>query len=173
MTRRFSQWLVFASWLCVPLAAVTLADTPADWVGDLSPISAADWTYERAAHLIQRAGFGATPEEIERLARLTPQQAVDLLVDYTAMDNSAAKPFEESGVWDRGMDPFPPSRADAVRQAREHGEALGVRALPDGSPRRLQPVVEKFFTLRANHRDTTLGVVANRMLTRIVHSRRS
>jgi uncharacterized protein (DUF1800 family) len=168
MTRRFSHWLLFGSWLCVPLAAATLAGAPADWTGDLSPISSADWTYERAAHLIERAGFGATPEEIERLARLTPQQAVDQLVDYAAIDNSASKPFEESGVWDRGMDPFPPSRADAVRQAREHGEALGVRALPEGSPRRLQPVVDKFFYgLRANSIETQRLAVwwANRMLT--------
>jgi len=168
MTRRFSQWLLFVSWLCVPLAAVTLTGAPTDWAGDLSPISPADWTYERAAHLIERAGFGATPEEIERLARLTPQQAVDQLVDYTAIDNSASKPFQESGVWDRGMDPFPPSRADAVRQARERGEALGVRALPEGSPRRLQPVVDKFFYgLRANSIETQRLAVwwANRMLT--------
>jgi len=168
MTRRFSQGLLFVSWLCVPLAAVTLTGAPTDWAGDLSPISPADWTYERAAHLIERAGFGATPEEIERLARLTPQQAVDQLVDYTAIDNSASKPFQESGVWDRGMDPFPPSRADAVRQARERGEALGVRALPEGSPRRLQPVVDKFFYgLRANSIETQRLAVwwANRMLT--------
>jgi len=168
MTRRFSQGLLFVSWLCVPLAAVTLTGAPTDWAGDLSPISPADWTYERAAHLIERAGFGATPEEIERLARLTPQQAVDQLVDYAAIDNSASKPFQESGVWDRGMDPFPPSRADAVRQARERGEALGVRALPEGSPRRLQPVVDKFFYgLRANSIETQRLAVwwANRMLT--------
>ena len=79
MTRRFSQWLLFGSWLCVPLAAATLAGAPADWTGDLSPIAPADWTYERAAHLIERAGFGATPEEIERAVQLTPQQAVDQL----------------------------------------------------------------------------------------------
>jgi hypothetical protein len=168
MVRPVSRWFLYASWLCVALSAVTLADTSADWMGDLSPVSPADWTYERAAHLIERAGFGATPEEIERLARLTPEQAVDQLVDYTAIDNSATKAFDESGVWDRGMDPFPPSRADAVRQARERGEALGVRALPEGSPRRLQPVVDKFFYgLRANSIETQrLGVWwANRMLT--------
>jgi hypothetical protein len=168
MTRRTRHWPQLAAWLFVPLTSVTLAETPTDWTSDLSPISVRDWTYERAAHLLERAGFGGTPEEIERLASMTPQQAVDLLVDYEAVDNSAAKPFEESGVWDPGMDPFPPSRADAVRQAREHGEALGAKALPAGSPRRLQPVVDKFFYgLRANSIETQrLGVWwANRMLT--------
>jgi uncharacterized protein (DUF1800 family) len=168
MTRRSRHSLQLAAWLFVPLTVVTLAETPADWTDDLSPISVRDWTYERAAHLLERAGFGGTPEEIERLASMAPQQAVDRLVDYEAVDNSAAKPFEESGVWDTGMDPFPPSRADAVRQARERGEALGVKALPAGSPRRLQPVVDKFFYgLRANSIETQrLGVWwANRMLT--------
>jgi uncharacterized protein (DUF1800 family) len=167
MARQPTRWLLSA-WLCASLAAVGVAESPASWSGDLSPISPSDWTYDRAAHLIDRAGFGATPEEIEPLARLTPQQAVDRLVDYEAIDNSAARPFEESGVWDRGMDPFPASRADAVRQARERGEALGVRALPEGSPRRIQPVVDKFFYgLRANSIETQrLGVWwANRMLT--------
>jgi len=167
MARQPARWLLSA-WLCASLVAVGGAESPANWTGDLSPIAPSDWTYDRAAHLIGRAGFGATPEEVEQLARLTPQQAVDRLVDYEAIDNSAARPFEESGVWDRGMDPFPPSRADAVRQARERGEALGVRALPEGSPRRLQPVVDKFFYgLRANSIETQrLGVWwANRMLT--------
>ncbi len=171
MTARFGRWFLIWSLLGVGLAAVTLADAPAapaTWTDDLSPIAASDWTDDRAAHLIERAGFGATPEEIERLARLTPQQAVDALVDYEAVDNSAAAPFEASGVWDRGMDPFPPSRAEAVRLAREHGEALGVRTLAAGSQRRLQPVVDKFFYgLRANTIETQrLGVWwANRMLT--------
>src|SRR4029077_6189720 len=153
------------------LAAGTLADTPgapASWTDDVSPITAADWNADRAAHLLARAGFGGTPEEIERLACLTPQQAVDSLVEYQRIDNSRARAFEESGVWDAGMDPFPPSRAEAVRLAREHGAALGVAVLPAGSPRRIQPVVDKFFYgLRANSIETQrLGVWwANRMVT--------
>ena len=66
------------------------------------------------------------------------------------------------------MDPFPPSRAEAVRIARERGEALGVKVLPEGSQRRLQPVVDKFFYgLAANGIETQrLGLWwAHRMLT--------
>ncbi len=161
-SRRFLCCLAAAAGLG---AAAAAAPT---WTDDLSPIAAADWNAERAAHLVERAGFGGTPEEIQHLASLTPQQAVDSLVDYQKIDNSAAPAFEASGVWDAGMDPFPPSRAEAVRLGREHGEALGVKVLPDGSPRRLQPVVDKFFYgLRANSIETQrLGVWwANRMLT--------
>jgi hypothetical protein len=136
-------------------------------VDDLSPIAPADWSYNRAAHLVERAGFGATPEDIQRFAAMSPRQAVDALVDYEAIDGRELKPFDESGVWDPGMDPFPPSRAEAVRIARERGESMGVKVLPEGTPRRLQPVVDKFFYgLAANNIETQrLGLWwANRML---------
>jgi hypothetical protein len=150
------------------LAVAARAAAPPAWTNDLSPIAPGDWNAARAAHLLERAGFGGTPEDVARLAAMTPQRAVDSLVDYASVDNRAAKPFEESGVWDPGMDPFPPSRAEAVRIGRERGEALGVKVLPEGSQRRLQPVVDKFFYgLRANAIETQrLGVWwATRMLT--------
>jgi len=140
--------------------------TPSTWTDDLTPISATDWSYDRAAHLLERAGFGGTPQEIARLAAMTPRQAVDSLVDFEAVPGSL-KPFDESGIWDPGMDPFPPSRAEAVRVAREHGEGLGEKLRPEGAQRRLQPVVDKFFySLAANQIETQrLGLWwANRML---------
>jgi len=157
------------SFLCgLSLIPVTLADGPATWVDDLSPIAASEWNGGRASQLIERAGFGATPEDIARLAAMTPTQAVSSLVDYEAIDNRALQPFDASGTWDPGMDPFPASRAEAVRIARERGAALGVKVLPEGADRRLQPVVDKFFYgLRTNSIETQrLGVWwANRMLT--------
>src|SRR5438034_336417 len=50
--------------------AATAGSGPSAWVGDFSPIPAADWNYDRAAHLLERAGFGGTPEEIEALAAM-------------------------------------------------------------------------------------------------------
>jgi len=161
----------------VALAAIVAAPTvfsaapagpgPADWTNDLSPITAAEWNAERAAHLLERAGFGGTPEEIARLAAMTPRAAVDALVDFESI-KSDLKPFDESGIWDPGMDPFPPSRAEAVRLARARGEGLGEKVRPEGAQRRLQPVVDKFFySLAANNIETQrLGLWwANRMLT--------
>jgi hypothetical protein len=144
-----------------------IAAGPALWTNDLSPITAADWSYDRAGHLLERAGFGASPAEIARVAAMTPQQAVVHLVNYQSIDASALTPFDESGIWDPGMDPFPPSRAEAVRLARERGEGLGEKVLPVGTQRRLQPVVDKFFySLTANQIETQrLGLWwANRML---------
>ena len=140
--------------------------SPSAWAGDLSPIAARDWNRARAAHLLERAGFGGSPDDIARVAAMSPQQAVDMLVDYESIP-SVLPPFDDSGIWDPGMDPFPPSRAEAVRIARERGEALGVKVLPEGAQRRLQPIVDKFFySLMANTIETQrLGLWwANRML---------
>ncbi len=148
-----------------PVASSTAA-SPSAWAGDLSPIGAGDWNHARAAHLLERAGFGGSPEDVARFAAMSPQRAVDALVDYEALPDDLP-PFDASGVWDPGMDPFPPSRAEAVRIARERGESLGVKVLPDGAQRRLQPIVDKFFySLTANNIETQrLGLWwANRML---------
>ena len=154
--RPLSLLLGGALLLAVGAAVVAAAGSgPAGWVNDLTPITAADWDYDKAAHLIERAGFGATPAEIERLAAMTPEAAVDELVNYTTVDNSATPAFDPSPIWDPGMDPFPKSRADAVRIARETGSSMGVAMLPDVTQRRLQPVVNKFFYgLRSNAIET-------------------
>ena len=141
--------------LCLPMAASAEDASSAEWTNDTSPIGAPDWNYERAAHLLERVGFGATPAEIRRLAAMSPGEAVRQLVDYEPIDTSALPDFDESGMWDPGMDPFPPSRAEAVRIAREKGSAMGVKVLPEGSSRRIQPVVDKFFYgLRADVLET-------------------
>ena len=123
------------------------------WVNDLTPISEIDWSYERAAHLLERAGFGGTPEEISRLASLTPNQAVKSLVYFDKSDQNINS-FEHSGIHDPGLDPFPPSRPATTELAKANGEALGVKVKPTGN-RRLQPVVNKFFYwLRASVLET-------------------
>ena len=127
---------------------------PVAWENDLTPITPADWDYQKAAHLLERGGFGGTPEAVGRLSEMTPQAAVDWLVNYQRQPDSAPA-FNASPIWDPGMDPFPKSRADAVRIARETGQSMGVSMLSEGASRRLQPVVNKFFYgLRSNAVET-------------------
>ena len=78
------------------------------------------------------------------MASLSPDAAVRHLVAYHRVDDSHVPAFEESGVFDPSLDPFPKSRIDAVRIARANGEAMGVRVKPGGD-RPLQPVVNRFF----------------------------
>ncbi len=126
----------------------------ASWIEDLAPISEADWSYERARHLLDRAGFGGAPDDVARLARMTPNAAVASLVDYQAIGTDRLKPFEHSGVYDPTLTPFPPTRPAATRLAAETGAAMGVAVKPSGS-RRLQPVADRFFYwLRASALET-------------------
>ena len=129
---------------------------------DLSPIEKSQFGYAEAKHLAYRAGFGANPSEIKRLANLGPKQAVEF---YLRKDD-LAEHFEHSGIFDPGLDPFPPSRPATTIMAKQNGEALGIKVRETGN-RRLQPVVNKFFYwLRASRLETDRVAYwwANRML---------
>lgn len=146
-------------------SAVALA-SPAAWQDDLSPIAEADWSRERAAHLLERTGFGATPDQIASFARLSPKQAVRRLVRYQQTPNPQPS-FEDSGAFDAGLEPFSPSRPAATEQARDTGEALGVKVKPGGN-RRMQQVADRYlYWLRASKLETQRVAYwwANRMLT--------
>ena len=128
---------------------------PASWEGDLSPITAADWSYDRAAHLLGRAGFSGTPEEIRKLADMSPEQAVRSLVHYDRIASDYLQPFEHSGFWDETLIPFPPSRPAATDLALSQGESMGVRVKPEHVNRHVQPVSDRFFYwLRATTLET-------------------
>ena len=150
-----------AAFSLVTLAALT--NIPSSWAqsagldagrNQLAPLPDAQWDYNHAAHLLERAGFGGTPEQIEALASMTPAAAVRSLVYFEDADNSHLAPFVHSGIHDAGLEPFPPSRPATTELAKANGEALGVKVKPEGN-RRLQPVVNKFFYwLRASVLET-------------------
>lgn len=142
---------------------------PDAWIGDLSPITKTDWNYARAGHLLERAGFGGTPEEIEKLARMTPEQAVNYLVDYDAIADKA-QPFEESGIWDEAMLKHIDAAfnfSQGLAAGYHRGDAYGVKPNPAGTTRRLQPVVDQlYYRLFAHRFEWTRASLwwANRML---------
>ena len=145
---RMVHWIALSLALLAALAAVPcradVAASPAEWVDDLRPIDASDWNPERAAHLLERAGFGATPSDTRQSFALGPRAAVKALVRPQVADDSAVGPFQPSGIPDAGIDPFPESRPLATDTAKARGVAIGVQVKPTGN-RRLQPVVDKFF----------------------------
>ena len=151
--------------LLVALLSIPAVASSADGAGDLSPIDAQDWNYAKAAHLLERAGFGGTPEEVARYAAMTPEAAVRHLVRNKDVPNPLPA-FDESDVHDPGLEPFPVSRPAATDRAKETGESMGVKVKPAGN-RRLQPVADKFFYwLRASRLETHRMSYwwANRML---------
>jgi hypothetical protein len=58
----------------------------------LKPLSRAGWNFTTAAHLLNRAGFGGPPQEIEALAKLHPGEAVSRFVDYEKTPDPASDP---------------------------------------------------------------------------------
>ncbi len=141
--------------ICASAALVTAGDAketkpapvaagPAAWADDLSPIAAKDWNERRAAHLLERAGFGGTPDEVAKLAALTPAQAVDYLVDYETIDDSKLPKFEPSGIYPHGHKLVP--LQDVVLEALITGKAFGVKATQEGALE-YQPTVNESYTL--------------------------
>ena len=128
-------------------ASLSYEAGPESWTGDLSPISRGDWSYERAAHLLERAGFGGTPEEIARLAAMTPQGAVNFLVDYEYQPEGNLPAFDESGIWSEEMLPHVDENFDfrtGIAKARRTGQAYGVKP-NDSGWRPYQPVINMLY----------------------------
>ena len=131
---------------------------------NLSPLQST-LTEPQAKHLASRAGFGATQEEIAALIGQTPKLALQQFME-NRKDDSSSPTFRHSGIFDEGLDPFPPSRPATTEMAKRQGNALGIEVKPDGN-RPLQPIVNKFFYwLRASRLETDRVAYwwANRML---------
>src|SRR5215469_6345907 len=78
----------------------------------LKPLSSSKWNYEMAAHLLNRAGFGGTPIQIQRLADLTMPEAVSFLLDFEKIPDATPDP-----EWAHPD----PDRLEALRKAYQGG----------------------------------------------------
>jgi len=58
----------------------------------LRPLSKDKWNYEMAAHLLNRAGFGGPPADIQKLADLNHEQAISSLLDYENIPDTTLDP---------------------------------------------------------------------------------
>ncbi|MFP6779267.1 MAG: DUF1800 domain-containing protein [Alphaproteobacteria bacterium] len=131
-----------------------LAKDNLNWYGDSNSISNNDWDLSKAKHLLERAGFGGTPEQVELLFNLGLSKAVEHLVHYENISIDNMPEFDESDIHDPGLINFPPSRPATTKLAKETGEALGIKVKESGN-RKLQPIVNKFFFwLRASRLET-------------------
>ena len=153
MTNRQYRWTATAALMFVCLLSAHAgaagqnqwAPGPPAWAGDLTPLTAADWNHDRAGHLLIRAGFGGTPEDIQRLAEMTPETAVRSLVHYDDIATDHLPPFEHSGFWDESLAHFPPSRPAATDLGLRNGSSMGIRVMPEYVNRHAQPISDRFF----------------------------
>lgn len=58
----------------------------------LTPLAASKWNETTAAHLLNRAGFGGTPADVEKLVKLGLEKAVSHLVDYEKIPDDTSPP---------------------------------------------------------------------------------
>src|SRR5271155_3712187 len=78
----------------------------------LKVLSEHEWDYETAAHLLNRAGFGGPPVEIEKLANLDQDEAISLLLDYEKIPDPTPNPD-----WAKPD----PDRMAKIRDVNQHG----------------------------------------------------
>ncbi len=77
----------------------------------LKPLSEQRWNFAAAAHLLNRAGFGGPPAQIQQLLDLGTDRAVAHLLDYEKIPDPTPNP-----VWAR-PDPDRRARFEAYRKA--------------------------------------------------------
>src|ERR1022692_1521426 len=76
----------------------------------LKPLASERWHFPAAAHLLNRAGFGGPPADINRLLNLGPARAVSHLVDFESIAETTPAPS-----WAQPD----PERAERFRAARQ------------------------------------------------------
>jgi hypothetical protein len=118
----------------VPVQAGTAEPQTAAARRGLDPLAAtgnSPWTSDKAAHLLRRAGFGGTPEQVRQLTRLGRDRAVSLLVDYEATPQDDADYPEDTFItMPRGLmaDVDPEARRELnqiiMRLGRAHAAAI-------------------------------------------------
>ena len=92
------------------------------------------WDREAAAHLARRAGFGATPPELDTYVRIGVDAAVDQFVNYDSIDNSALETDLQSltSIVPPATAPvYDLSRIDGVRRWFLHRMAFTKRPLEE------------------------------------------
>lgn len=84
----------------------------------LRPIKPQDFGYQQARHLLWRAGFGGTPEQIRTLAEWGPEKAVDHLLNFTDRGDYAGPAADD---WKADiMQPLTQRERQILRNARQN-----------------------------------------------------
>ncbi len=78
-----------------------------------------EFDQRKAMHLLQRAGFGGTPQQAESLANMGLEEAVSFIVNYDNIRDLKTPSLDD---YDKDiMRPATPAERDVLRKARENG----------------------------------------------------
>src|SRR5580704_7742539 len=97
------------------------------------PLAGSKWNFTTAAHLLNRAGFGGTPAEIQHLADMGSDKAVDYLVDFEAIPDTTAAPD-----WAKPD----PTRAERYLKARDSDAETRRKMIQEEQKNQRQRMVE-------------------------------
>jgi uncharacterized protein (DUF1800 family) len=86
----------------------------------LNPLPGERWNYETAGHLLNRAGFGGTPDDIQKLTEMWHDNAIASLIDYEKIPVTTPDP-----VWAHPD----PQRVEALRTATKSASPADAQAL--------------------------------------------
>ena len=100
-------------------------------LGGLKPLNPAAWDYAKARHLLVRAGFGGTLDEVEKLHDMGLYEAVDYMVDYhlrstTNIDFDAFPPERPLPLESKLGGPIR-GKFNSRRQQAENNQLAGLR----------------------------------------------
>ena len=80
--RAAAELVMVAAVQAVADAAAEIYAFRAAAMGGLKPLAPDQWDYAKARHLLVRAGFGGTPQQVEQLCAMGLYKAVDHLVEF-------------------------------------------------------------------------------------------
>jgi uncharacterized protein (DUF1800 family) len=132
---------------------IQVAEAKAAAYGGLKPLPASAWDYAKARHLLVRAGFGGTPEEVARLHALGLHGAVAQLVHFADQPFAdvpfAAYPKERADIVESSYSSEDQRRNRERRAARERQQIQNMRtwwlARMIQSPRPLEEKLTLFW----------------------------
>lgn len=85
----------------------------------LKPLPAEQWNRAAAAHLLNRAGFGGSPSEVDALAALGHAEAVDRLVEWEKQPDDVPMPEWAKLDLDARRERFQKSRQASAEERRQ------------------------------------------------------
>jgi hypothetical protein len=104
----------------------TVQYRPAGALSDTMALAPYDgpWNRRVAGHLLRRAGFGGTPEDVSRLAAMPMNAAVDSLIHFSKDDALAGSPDDTGAVFEQLRDAYQQLRRsggdpDALKDAQK------------------------------------------------------
>lgn len=116
--------------------AAASANKRSDITPSMNPIRPAAFGYEQARHLLWRAGFGGTPQQIQTLVSWGPEKSVDYLLDAEKIDAEAVKPDQ----FDRDIKRPPTAQEQreiaAARRARDEVAIANIQRIREERDRR-------------------------------------